>query len=91
MMISRSCLLVVLLKSFSIFFSRCNYISLQSASTGTDAQPYFRVFNPLLQSQRFDPKGDFIRKWVPELRNLNDKQIHNPHDILAPKEFAKLR
>ncbi|GJJ76465.1 deoxyribodipyrimidine photo-lyase [Entomortierella parvispora] len=62
-----------------------------SASTGTDAQPYFRVFNPLLQSQRFDAKGDFIRRWVPELKSLNDKQIHNPHGVLSPKEFAKLR
>ncbi|ORZ27516.1 DNA photolyase, FAD-binding/Cryptochrome [Lobosporangium transversale] len=61
-----------------------------SASTGTDAQPYFRVFNPLLQSQRFDPKGSYIRKWVPELRGLNDKQIHDPSHILHPKDFAKL-
>ncbi|KAF9093562.1 hypothetical protein BGX27_001586 [Mortierella sp. AM989] len=62
----------------------------RSASTGTDAQPYFRVFNPLLQSQRFDPKGEYIRKWVPELRSLNDKQIHDPFHLLPPKEFNKL-
>ncbi|KAF9317513.1 hypothetical protein BG003_000658 [Podila horticola] len=61
-----------------------------SASTGTDAQPYFRVFNPLLQSQRFDPNGTFIRRWVPELKGLTDKQIHEPHKILAPAQFAKL-
>ncbi|KAG0328838.1 hypothetical protein BGZ99_004326 [Dissophora globulifera] len=61
-----------------------------SASTGTDAQPYFRVFNPLLQSQRFDPKGDYIRRWVPELQGLTDKQIHDPYHILDAKEFAKL-
>ncbi|KAF9979579.1 hypothetical protein BGZ65_006345 [Modicella reniformis] len=61
-----------------------------SASTGTDAQPYFRVFNPLLQSQRFDPKGDYIRKWVPELKDLTEKQIHDPYHGLTPKEFAKL-
>lgn len=61
-----------------------------SASTGTDAQPYFRVFNPLLQSQRFDPNGDYIRKWVPELKGLTGKQIHDPHHTLSPKEFAKL-
>ncbi|KAF9571487.1 hypothetical protein EC968_000518 [Mortierella alpina] len=61
-----------------------------SASTGTDAQPYFRVFNPLLQSQRFDPKGEYIRRWVPELRQLSDKQIHEPYRALSPKEFAKL-
>lgn len=49
-----------------------------SASTGTDAAPYFRVFNPVTQSERFDPKGEFIRRWVPELANLDNKQIHNP-------------
>lgn len=48
------------------------------ASTGTDAAPYFRVFNPVTQSQRFDPKGEFIRRWLPELAHLNDKQIHLP-------------
>ena len=49
-----------------------------SASTGTDAAPYFRIFNPVSQSERFDPNGDFIRKWVPELAHLTNKQIHNP-------------
>ncbi|PSV21936.1 deoxyribodipyrimidine photo-lyase [Photobacterium leiognathi subsp. mandapamensis] len=50
-----------------------------AASTGTDSQPYFRVFNPTLQGQRFDPKGDFIRTWVEELANVPDKYIHTPH------------
>nr|WP_314479623.1 deoxyribodipyrimidine photo-lyase [uncultured Pseudomonas sp.] len=49
-----------------------------SASTGTDSVPYFRIFNPVSQSQRFDPKGRFIRQWVPELRDMNDKDIHDP-------------
>ena len=49
-----------------------------SASTGTDAAPYFRVFNPVTQSERFDPKGEFIREWVPELAKLNNKRIHDP-------------
>ncbi len=49
-----------------------------SASTGTDAAPYFRIFNPISQSERFDPNGDFIRKWLPELAHLPAKQIHNP-------------
>lgn len=52
-----------------------------SASTGTDAAPYFRIFNPISQSERFDPSGDFIRKWVPELANLPNKQIHNPPEL----------
>jgi deoxyribodipyrimidine photo-lyase len=49
-----------------------------SASTGTDAAPYFRIFNPVSQSERFDPNGEFIRKWIPELAHLPNKQIHNP-------------
>lgn len=49
-----------------------------SASTGADAAPYFRIFNPTRQSERFDPDGNFIRKWVPELASLNAKDIHNP-------------
>jgi deoxyribodipyrimidine photo-lyase len=50
-----------------------------SASTGNDAAPYFRIFNPLLQSQKFDPNGDFIRHYVPELAHLDNKNIHMPH------------
>ena len=49
-----------------------------AASTGCDAQPYFRIFNPLLQSERFDPDGNFIKKYVPELKLLNKKEIHQP-------------
>jgi deoxyribodipyrimidine photo-lyase len=49
-----------------------------SASTGSDAAPYFRIFNPLSQSQRFDPDGRFIRQWLPELASLSNKDIHNP-------------
>lgn len=50
-----------------------------SASTGTDAAPYFRIFNPITQSERFDPKGDFIRQYCPELAALDDKSIHDPY------------
>ena len=49
-----------------------------TAGTGTDAAPYFRIFNPILQSAKFDPNGDYIRKWIPELRELNAKEIHAP-------------
>lgn len=50
-----------------------------SASVGTDAVPYFRVFNPTLQSQKFDASGRFIRQYVPELRNLPEYAIHEPY------------
>lgn len=49
-----------------------------AASTGCDAQPYFRIFNPQSQSEKFDPQGKFIRKYVPELAELGDQQIHAP-------------
>jgi deoxyribodipyrimidine photo-lyase len=49
-----------------------------SASTGCDAQPYFRIFNPVSQSQRFDPQGRFIRRYLPELARLPDELIHAP-------------
>lgn len=52
-----------------------------SASTGVDAVPYFRIFNPIRQSQRFDAQGDFIRQYVPELRQLNGKSIHQPNPM----------
>lgn len=48
------------------------------AGSGADAQPYFRIFNPLLQSQKFDPKGAYIRRWIPELAGLSDEAIHAP-------------
>ncbi len=49
-----------------------------TASTGTDPQPYFRVFNPTLQGERFDPGGAYVRRWVPELRGVPDTYIHEP-------------
>tara|TARA_B110000211_G_scaffold164653_1_gene185862 strand:- start:718 stop:2112 length:1395 start_codon:yes stop_codon:yes gene_type:complete len=54
-----------------------------AASTGCDAQPYFRIFNPITQSERFDPTGKFIRKYLPELKNVPDKQVHFPHTYIA--------
>jgi deoxyribodipyrimidine photo-lyase len=56
-----------------------------SAGTGCDAQPYFRVFNPISQSKKFDPDGSFIRKYLPELKNVPDKFIHEPYEFLKQK------
>jgi deoxyribodipyrimidine photo-lyase len=51
-----------------------------SASSGIDPQPYFRIFNPLLQSEKFDKEGEYIRRWIPELRSVKDnKAIHDPY------------
>jgi deoxyribodipyrimidine photo-lyase len=50
-----------------------------SASTGTDSVPYFRIFNPTTQSERFDPEGKFIRRFCPELRSFNNYDIHDPY------------
>lgn len=49
-----------------------------SAGTGTDAAPYFRIFNPTAQGQKFDPDGVYVRRWVPELRTVPGKYIHEP-------------
>ncbi|WP_091342000.1 deoxyribodipyrimidine photo-lyase [Alkalimonas amylolytica] len=58
-----------------------------AASTGTDAAPYFRIFNPVTQSERFDPDGIFIRNWVPELARLPNQHIHWPHKLPMSKEY----
>jgi deoxyribodipyrimidine photo-lyase len=49
-----------------------------AASVGTDAQPYFRVFNPVLQGERFDPDGAYVRRWVPELGHVPAARVHAP-------------
>ncbi|MBU2872111.1 deoxyribodipyrimidine photo-lyase [Colwellia sp. E2M01] len=58
-----------------------------AASTGCDAQPYFRIFNPIRQSERFDPNGEFIRKYLPELKSIPDKHIHFPHKYIAQNKM----
>jgi deoxyribodipyrimidine photo-lyase len=51
------------------------------AGSGTDAAPYFRIFNPTSQGQKFDPDGTYIRRWVPELEDVPAKEIHEPQDV----------
>jgi deoxyribodipyrimidine photo-lyase len=70
----------------SLFAQRLNDFELASnngnwqwvASTGCDAQPYFRIFNPLTQSRKFDPDGGYIRRFVPEVAGLSTRDIHAP-------------
>ncbi len=59
-----------------------------SASSGCDAQPWFRIFNPVTQSQRFDPRGAFIRRYLPQLAGLSDRQVHAPW-LMTPDEQAR--
>ncbi len=54
-----------------------------TAGSGADAAPYFRVFNPVRQGEKFDPKGEYVRRWVPELAKLPAKHIHAPWDAPA--------
>jgi deoxyribodipyrimidine photo-lyase len=58
-----------------------------ASSSGCDAQPYFRIFNPVTQSEKFDPAGDFIRRWLPQLEGLRGKAIHAPW-LASPVELA---
>lgn len=56
------------------------------AGTGTDAAPYFRIFNPTSQSERFDPTGDYIRRWIPELADQRGSAVHAP-GLLRPDTY----
>jgi deoxyribodipyrimidine photo-lyase len=57
-----------------------------TAGVGTDAAPYFRVFNPALQAEKFDPDGAYVRRWVPELAKVPAKHIHSPHLMPAQEQ-----
>jgi len=59
-----------------------------AASTGCDAQPYFRIFNPVTQSRKFDPDGKFIRRYLPELTGCDDRHIHAPW-LMTPEQQQK--
>ncbi len=59
-----------------------------TAGTGTDAAPYYRVFNPITQGHKFDPDGDYVRRWVPELRDIDGGAVHEPWTIdPAPSDY----
>jgi deoxyribodipyrimidine photo-lyase len=58
-----------------------------SASTGTDAQPYFRIFDPVAQGRRFDPHGRYVRRWVPELCDVPDRHVHAPWEGRRPASY----
>ena len=60
-----------------------------AASTGCDAQPYFRIFNPITQSEKFDAAGKFIHKYLPELKNVPDKFIHAPWTLPPLEQQAR--
>jgi deoxyribodipyrimidine photo-lyase len=63
-----------------------------SAGTGTDAAPYFRIFNPVSQGEKFDPRGDFVRRWVPELASAPNDLIHRPWEqslVLRQTRYPK--
>ncbi len=61
------------------------------AGTGTDASPYFRVFNPVTQGKKFDPDGDYVRRWVPELAHLPRAAAHEPwkHDNGYDQDYPR--
>ena len=59
------------------------------AGCGADAAPYFRIFNPILQGEKFDPNGDYVRKWVPERADLSNKLIHKPTPVDAGRLFEE--
>ncbi|NTW44932.1 MAG: deoxyribodipyrimidine photo-lyase, partial [Anaerolineaceae bacterium] len=58
------------------------------AGTGTDAAPYFRIFNPILQGKKFDSLGNYVRQWVPELNNIPQKFIHTPWEMTDSEQQA---
>ncbi len=57
------------------------------AGCGADAAPYFRIFNPILQGEKFDKEGEYVKKWVPELKKISKKFIHKPWELKGDKNF----
>lgn len=59
------------------------------AGSGTDAAPFFRIFNPITQSRKFDPEGQYIRRWVPELRRMGPREVHDPWHSGDPSPYPR--
>jgi deoxyribodipyrimidine photo-lyase len=59
-----------------------------SAGTGTDAQPFFRIFNPVSQGEKFDPTGEYVKRWLPELKRVPAKYVHRPWELSAAEQEA---
>ena len=62
-----------------------------TAGTGTDASPFYRIFNPITQGEKFDPTGDYVRRWIPELREVEGKAVHQPWSLPdgVPEGYAQ--
>jgi deoxyribodipyrimidine photo-lyase len=58
-----------------------------AASTGSDSQPYFRIFNPVAQGRRWDPEGRYVRRWLPELMHVPDRHVHAPWESGLPSDY----
>jgi len=61
------------------------------AGCGVDAAPYFRIFNPVLQGERFDPKGEYVRRWCPELEGVPDRLVHKPRNPIVDLAGSRTR
>ncbi|WP_448631607.1 FAD-binding domain-containing protein [Cellulomonas soli] len=61
------------------------------AGTGRDAAPFFRIFHPVTQGRRFDPDGHYVRRWVPELRDIAGASVHEPWllGLHAPQDYPE--
>ena len=70
-------------------FSEANNVSGWQwvAGCGADAAPYFRIFNPILQGEKFDKNGEYVKRWVPEIKNLPSKYIHKPWEYQNSLDF----
>ena len=67
---------------------KCFRMAMDMAGCGADAAPYFRIFNPITQGEKFDPNGEFVKYWIPNLKKIPKKFIHKPWEL--PEEQANI-